>query len=140
MPKPPAAKPQASPAAAPPANFANMSDDALQAAARTPGAQGDAARAALAKRVGAKAQAGQAAAKQAPQPFNTGGGSDSAIRIALREGEKQQARSTLGRNLLLGGGTLAALGGTGYAASKMNEMGRQQNAQQAQRGFNYGMQ
>jgi len=129
---------------APAANFANMSDDALQAAARAPGPQGDAARAALAKRVGTKAQAaqtGQVAAKPPPpnQPYNTGGGSDKAIADAVAEGTKQQARDSLGRNILLGGGTLAALGGTGIAASTMNSMGREQNMQQSQRGFNYGM-
>lgn len=137
--------------AVPTTNFANMSDDALQAAAKAPGAQGDAARAALAKRVGAKAQAAQTsqqaaqtsqvAAKPPPpnQPYNTGGGSDKAIADAVAEGTKQQARDSLGRNILLGGGTLAALGGTGIAASTMNSMGREQNMQQSQRGFNYGM-
>ena len=95
-------------------NFANMSDDALHAAA----AKGDmAAKVALGKRLTA-ARGNPAVVEAAANPLIS--------------------NSTLGK-AIVGTGVVGGLGAVSYGGYKGTQRGRAQNLQQQGRGFNYGM-
>lgn len=72
-------------------------------------------------------------------PYNKGGGSDAAIAAAAAEAPAKGMSFGTKAKIVGGVGLTGGLIGTGMLTNRLNQIGKQENMMQSQRGFNYGM-